>query len=749
MTVGMLSFAGIAISLTPSVLKIGAGGFVRALDMNPDGSMFANTDTYGDYFFNPSAANPGNAGGTGSWQLMLKPSSMPANDPGVDLANAYLQTASAFGIGVYELKSAPSNSSILYRCFAGYLYKSVNQGQNWTNLNASFTPLSFADSQSNDGSLRTTSSGPKMAVDPIQPNIVFFSPLGLQPWMTINGGTNWTQLTDLAAPASGEFTGFAYDRRSSTQSGGVSQTIYRFLYGTGCYVSTNAGSNWTKISGSGTTQTGLTTVLQMYVDSQGNLWLTDNTNPGGNNLWKWNGTSWTNINWTALGLNVQGGWSIAEDLTVANAQRIVVVTSNVALVQTLDGGTTWNGGFNTGSANDGVGGVIATDIPYLAAVTDTPGVAGQMHFKPGTSTIVLSTGIGVFTANPPQTFTASTSYNWSSISAGIEQLVANMVISPPGGVPITANFDRAFIRTNGTQFPLTDQPLAFSTSPGGASIDWASSSPSTIVALEAFGTVFVSGSGGSTWGSGLSTVAGAGGIQCIAAASPTNFVQKPNGGNPQVTANGGTNWTDLGSFFNTNFGIALDSINLSTNEQTVCADRVLSNTFYMTMPDGKVYESTNSGTTWSVHSTLPTGLVGGAPMLRSVPGASGVLLYCAGQTFQGVHPYTAGSNCQIFIPGTGWADFGGGNARDIWCIGAGPTIGSKPRIVGWMWVLISGTWTPGVFYTDDFGVTFHLVCSQNLYGTFDLPRWCEVDGNTGLTAYFALQGSGYAKVQFS
>ena len=50
---------------TPSwqPLRIGGGGFIRGMDIAPDGTYVCNTDTYGAYYWNPTAPSPGNAGG--------------------------------------------------------------------------------------------------------------------------------------------------------------------------------------------------------------------------------------------------------------------------------------------------------------------------------------------------------------------------------------------------------------------------------------------------------------------------------------------------------------------------------------------------------------------------------------------------------------------------------------------------------------------------------------------------------------
>ena len=89
-------------------LKVGGGGYVRGLDLAPDGAMIGRTDTNGAYLW------------TGSqWQQLVTSTSMPG---AFDFA----------GGGVYEIQIAPSNSSIMYMMYDGYVFKSTNKGTTWT-----------------------------------------------------------------------------------------------------------------------------------------------------------------------------------------------------------------------------------------------------------------------------------------------------------------------------------------------------------------------------------------------------------------------------------------------------------------------------------------------------------------------------------------------------------------------------------------------------------------------------------------
>ena len=87
------------ISTNWQTLDVGAGGFVRGLDIAPDGTMVGRTDTNGAYLWN----------GT-SWVQLVTASSMPAT---------FVAENPTVGQGVYEMQIADSNTNIMYMMFDG------------------------------------------------------------------------------------------------------------------------------------------------------------------------------------------------------------------------------------------------------------------------------------------------------------------------------------------------------------------------------------------------------------------------------------------------------------------------------------------------------------------------------------------------------------------------------------------------------------------------------------------------------
>ena len=113
-------------------------------------------------------------------------------------------------------------------------------------------------------------------------------------------------------------------------------------------------------------------------------------------------------------------------------------------------------------------------------------------------------GLGVWKTTP--SMDATTPITWTEIGQGIEQLVAQDCVSPPGCNPSFSFYDRAVMTPTPGVFPSTYYPLTQTSPEGdllvGWSLDYAPNS-STVVALVNFNDVAeqsgVSNDGGKTW----------------------------------------------------------------------------------------------------------------------------------------------------------------------------------------------------------------------------------------------------------
>jgi hypothetical protein len=692
-------------------LKIGAGGVISGIDIAADGTKFIRTDVYGAYLYNES---------TNLWQQVVTLNSMPRADAGLGL-NA----------GVYSIAIAPSNTQRFYMMFNGYVYRSENRGTTWTR-----TAFSKASADPNGD---TRSFGRTMAVDPANADVVYAGTPASGLFVSTNAGASWTQISAVGSGSvpSGKSEGganlIAFDPASNV-SGGKTQGIYVSTYGTGVYHSTDGGMSWTLTTGTPKTHN------HMIVDANGIVWLVDFISGG--HLQKYSGS------WSLVAGAGSDCVSVAVD--PANSNHIFVGTSAGKLVISTNSGSTWVGPTAITQSS--------ADIRWLAWQEQGSGANGYMSnadmvFDASVAnTLYQAMGLGVFTTNPP---TANTTVAWTSKSAGIEELVANWIISPPGGKPVVSVWDQGtFYVADPAVYPSTHGVTRTKSLSAGWQIDYASSSPSTIVCnCNFFGsandTSGLSTDGGMTWSTFASQPGGVNIGGSIAASTPTNFVlvRTDAGAGPNqlyYTMNGGGTWN----------AVAISGVPISgetgwgfayyMRRHVLAADRVDANTFYIvnygpkSAPSAKgLYRSTDGGATWG-HVYTGSALGGFNPTLKTVPGRSGHLFYSLGST-SGPHP----NNDKFFRStdhGATWNAVPG--VSEVWTFGFGKMAPgeSYPAIYIFGWV--GGA--VGIWRSDDNAVTWIRLSDGFPLSSFDQIVTMEGDANTYGTVYVGFAGSGFA-----
>ena len=578
---------------------VAGGGYVRGLDVAPDGTMVGRTDTNGAYLWS----------GT-QWVQLVTSSSMPAafDFPTSDK-------------GVYELQIADSNTNILYMAYNGYVFKSTNKGTTWTQT--SFTPVSES---SNDSYGQV---GQKMAVDPNNPNIVYVGTEANGMFVTTNGGQTWSSVSAIPVSqtdSSGNYfgdSGILFDPALGGTTNGVTQTIFAASYGHGVYESTNGGSSWTLLTGSPTE------VDYAAVSSTGVYYTASN-----GILYSYASGKWTDL----LDASADGIQAVAVNPT--NPDEIVVSTASGHINVSYNGGSSWSGFSNATS-------LTSADVPWLAQANSGTGSnagtywmsIGGMAFNPAVpNQLIASGGTGVWNMSLPASgVTSSTNLTWADMSTGVENLVANEIIVPTSGHPVLASWDRPFIYvSNVNTSPSTYGPVNSDAMNEGWSVDYASSNANFVVGIaDWYGGVEQSGystNGGQTWTTFASLTPSAGGLigGTIAASTPENIIWAPSGGNePYYTTNGGASWTGITlpgvtSWSGFDWAYYLD-------QRSVTADRVLANTFYLYYPGEGVFETSNGGSSWKEVFSGQIGPNDGYnSSLQSVPGEAGNLFYTAG-----------------------------------------------------------------------------------------------------------------------
>ena len=685
-------------------LRVGAGGFVTGMDIADDGTRVVRCDSYGAYIWDKAASE---------WKLILNANSMPAGEWGHEVG---AQT------GVYEIAIAPSDSSRIYMAYNGFVFKSVNRG-------ATFTKTAFAKVAMgpNDG-FRLL--GRKMVVDPGNPDVVYFGTAKDGLWATTNGGTTWARVASVPAATSDAGIIVAFDR-SAPKSGALSTGIYASSSGNGVYSSRDAGATFAAMAGSPTTH------RHIVVGRDGVVWLTEAS--GQSNVRRF-----ANGVWTALtGMGGQTWHSISVD--PADPKHVVCGAAG-DLISSSDGGAKWTSpmypGWPAGAANR-----VATDIPWLAWTNETSMSNGDMIFDPtATNTLVFAEGIGVWTTNPP---TAWGPFDWTSQSKGVEQLVSNQIVVPPGGSPLYLSWDRPIFKLdNPDAFPATHGPNRNHPIIMGWSADYAAADPKVVAAIINYWGREESGystDGGATWTKFATVpaeVAGGKISGSIAVATPDNFVWVPsNNASPYYTKDRGVTWNKIAiagvpQTGDTGWGWAY-----YLERQIVTADKVNAGTFYMynyLAASVGIYRSTNGGVDWTRMSTaeIATGSSFNA-QLQAVPGKAGHLFFTSGNQ-SGANP----ANTKFMRSSDGgatWTEVA--NVLEVYSFGFGKAATGSDYPAIFIAGYVNRVW--GLWRSDDNAVNWTKIGDWPL-GNFDLIKTVAGDMNKFGRCYVGFAGSGGA-----
>jgi len=435
-------------------LPIGGGGYVTGIQIT--GSAMVSRS---------------NAGGAFSWN-----GSHWVDVVGSDSLPKAVVSPNGNASGVTEIQMAPSATSTIYMKFRGYVLVSTNSGGMWTDTGLTRVP----DNDEDPNAPNSGTSGPLLAVDPVNPDIVIDSFPGTSAagglYYTLNGtragGATWVKISGVPKVPGGHTANYTinYDPTSSTL-GGVKQGIFACASTMGCYhtIAGPAGP-WISIGSDGPTE-----ITQSIVDPLGNLWTY------GNGIWRWVHGTWTKV----LANNACGGacGSITIDPKACfslDACHVFVLNFAGDIMVSTNGGSTFAGPTPNNHS------IIASDIPWLA-VTDQSfmSASGYAQMDSG-GRLWMGAGTGVFSTTPPTSNVTTTPLIWTSHTATQETLVGNFVVSPPGGRPVAVSWDRAAIYSeSNSRYPSTQAAYAGIGVGimGGWGADYVYGSPSTLALL--------------------------------------------------------------------------------------------------------------------------------------------------------------------------------------------------------------------------------------------------------------------------
>jgi hypothetical protein len=726
-------------------LKIGAGGLVTGVRMSPDGTLVCRCDVYGAYIYDRTALNPGNAGGLGLWQQLITTNSMPASVVNTPLSNN----------GVYEIAVAPNKTAVFYICYGNLIFVSTNKG-------GSFVQTGFAAQAMGANSGVARNCGPHMDVDPNSPDHVIVGTNSAGFYETTNGTSSapstWSHIASLPHNDSNITSVVVFDSTSGT-TGGLTNKCYAAVSGSGVYVRTSPTRPFSLISGSPTQTT------YLYVSGNGTLYTIDSSG----NLWSYNGSAWSNITPSAMSGRAS---SLAIDPT--NPSHLLVMASNNGYFETFDAGSTWQGQiFVACNLN-------AADIPYLGVLYQnllTFGRWNNITVAPfwcvidptNTSLMWASANQSVVNTTLPLQ-TSPTLQTFNDAGAGIEELVNNMVLVPPGYAPLVCSQDIGILRTtNPNQYPITQQYDPTEYLNGCWWADYASTNPAFVAAIVDFQGAehsAYSTNGGVTWtkfASYPSSLGSRGAAGCIACSTPQIIVWVPsNNVQPAYTINGGSSWAALSPGRVPTEGRLGWHAAYFFNRCCVAADRVLAGIVYMQNAGSFGYagtyklDFTGGGAPAITYyaNTIATDGGFGSGQLKTVPGNAGHLFWSSGSIGSGGDPASHWPHSVPFYRsingGQTWSDVSNASfrIREVWAYGFGAAAPgmSYPAIViyGFVSTNRGRTYSLGVWRSIDDCATWQKIGAQYPTGWCDGVRSLTGDMSNYGNYYLGFGGSGVA-----
>ena len=588
-------------------LPVGAGGFITGMSIANDDTMVIRTDTYGAYLWNGA-----------EWEQLINSTSMPAS---------FVANAQLYNDGVFAIQVAPSNSSDMYMVYPVYgvdtsfssVYKSTNKGTTWTQTN--FTPIDNSSDLNASGPYRMW--GQKMAINPTNPDNVYFGTGSSGLFVTTDGGNTWSTVSGVPTATSdgnGNYpgiTGILFDP-------GNTSVIYAASYGNGVYQTTNGGTSWSQINNG----SGPTTVTYAAISSNGTdgmYFAIDDDQ----NLWVYANGTWTEPLSSVTGVAVDPN----------NASHVIASGSGSYdnLNESDNTGSTWGGWSATPT-------LVSNDIPWLPLLGAAGAAPVGLQFdRVVPDKLYANSDRSVWNATLSGSITAGSAVTWTDQGVGIEQLVANEIIVPPvaSSTPLVASWDTAVFNPNLTSYPSTFGPVADGNITAGWSIDYASSNPD-FIAILADGFYLggpqrssYSTNDGQTWtafpslpSNAWNGSSGVGGGD-IAVSTPDNIIFAPSGGNqPYYTTDGGNTWNAISLPGVSSWSGFMGAY--YSNAEVITADRMLANTFYLFFNGVGVFKSTNSGATWTQVNNASGITDYGTAQLKATPGEAGDLWLSTG-----------------------------------------------------------------------------------------------------------------------
>ena len=712
-----------------SRLGMTAGGWVTGIVAHPTEAdvLFARTDVGGAHRWNPD---------TESWEQMITASSIADRDAGAALYNVESVAVSATDADRVYL-SVGNDAPLDAETFSenGRVLRSDDGGRTWT---SSTTRFYIAG----NGAFRQ--QGERLAVDPLQPDVVMVGTRRQGLWISSDGGDTFDGVDESVVPfapaddpASAQDAGISFvtpDPAGGATADGRTARWYIGVGGVGVMRTDDAGDTWTSVRTvppSVVPQEGEVVDGQLFVafnDPAGLPATVERYEPD---------QGWAVYD-LPEGITI---WSLAVDPT--NADRVMIATEAVrtgGVYYTDDGGRSW--------ANPVVR-TSAPDAPWIGEANDGGYMpVGKFIFDPhDTDRIWFAEGIGVWTA-----FAAPDFLDWEFAGAGIEELVVTDFVAAGTGATVSAVADfQGFVHDDVNASPA--QPLVDSRFAGGTSIDYVGGAPEQLVWIGAEYNIYFnpdrrsraarSFDGGATWEElpNLDKDQFGGNI-AVSAGDPDNIVWVPSNllsafeylDIPKgvfVTTDGGENWTRLADVDGKN---TFHRLMWWFSRQALTADKVQPNTFYLMGEEADFYVSSNGGLDWELAA-------------HAAPCTVSVTCHVYGQIH--ADPFTAervwsasGEAGLYFTDDAGRSEWRKLDAVDsIQALGFGAPIGDSEHPALFIHGRVDGDPDLGIWRSADGGESFELVVREP-YDSFSNINVVEGDMDVPGRVYVGFGGSG-------
>lgn len=600
-----------------SALSSGAGGFVTGLDSNADGSVrLARTDVGGVYRWIESDTR---------WQQLILNDSVQDPDP-LDYAIEAMAIAPSDPNRIYL---SVGNS---YKEDTGRVLISSDGGATWTRSPQPFFIVANAD-------WRT--SGERLAVDPSNPDVVLLGTRTEGLWKSVDAGVTFSRVDSVPV-------GSLPAESNNPDAAGVlfvvwsadGATAWAGVSGVGVMQSTDGGTTWSNQIPTGgmpfDAEEGVDGRLWVVARDPGQVWLIDDD--------------------TVSDITPREGRrfeTVSVDPFDPNRALIGGVAIGAGdLYRTTNGGADWDDlGITTECAA----------IPWLEQYPNDFLPTGSLRFdRQVQDQVWVPEGFGVWRGIE----SGGANLDLTCEAEGIEELVSNDVIAPPGGNPVTAHWDRA-IFWHGSDSPADAVVHPVNRFQSAWDLDWTPADPNFVVAvigdqrtccrgeadsyLSAYST-----DGGQNWtpfgsyDSDHPSELVYGNI-AISSSSTSNIVWLPTfNGAPHFTTDRGATWTPVRlpgteEEINDN-GVYTGGSHTQyfLNRRVLVADRIEADTFYLYHRDLGIFRSSDGGASWQLQASenLPTGWTVGYfnAQLVASPTEAGHLFFTPGLQDAGPSP---------------------------------------------------------------------------------------------------------------